>query len=179
MDLLAKNRTLIIVEGVLFLLLGILATGLPQISTLSIELIIGWLFIIGGVVQIVRAWQTWHNHGWAMLLGALVSILVGGMMLAYPIAGIISLTLLLTIFFVIDGISKIYFGFKNSGVTHSGWVIFSGILSLIIAGIIYSGWPGTAAWVLGLLVGINMIFFGASLLALGINLPKDTSDSSK
>lgn len=173
MDILQKNRTLLIVEGVIFTLLGCLAVALPGLFTLSMELLIGWLFIIGGLVQGYRSIKSIHSKGSVFsLIVALVYLAFGVYLLAYPLAGIISLTLVLTFFFIIEGISKIILGFQMRPLSQWIWFIISGLISLAMAYIIYAGWPGTAFWVIGLLVGINMIFFGLSLLFFGMNIPK-------
>lgn len=173
MEVLSKNRGLLIFEGILFILLGILAVALPGISTFSVELFIGWLLLIGGVVQAYRSIKARHAEGFVgSLLVSIMYVVFGILLLAYPLAGVISLTLLLTFFFIVEGISKIILGFQMRSNNFWGWFIFSGIISLIMAFIIFSGWPGTAFWVLGLLVGINMIFFGISLLTFATNIPK-------
>jgi uncharacterized membrane protein HdeD (DUF308 family) len=177
MEVLSKNRNLLIFEGIVFLLLGILAVALPGISTLSMELFIGWLLLIGGVVQAYRSIKARHADGFVgSLLMSLIYIVFGLLLLVYPLAGIISLTLLLTFFFIVDGISKIILGIQMRSSSSWGWFIFSGIISLAMAYIIFAGWPGTAFWVLGLLVGINMIFFGLSLLTFTAAIPKTTPE---
>jgi uncharacterized membrane protein HdeD (DUF308 family) len=87
-------------------------------------------------------------------------------LVAYPIQGIITLTILLTFFFLWDGIAKLIISFQMKHTRAFAWLLISGILSLIIAGIIYSGWPGTATWVLGLLVGVNFLMQGISYIIL-------------
>lgn len=174
MDILQKNRSLLIFEGILFTLLGILAVALPGISTISTELFIGWLFLIGGVVQGYRSLVARHSPGFVgSLLVSLMYIIFGVLLLVYPLAGVISLTLVLTFFFIVEGISKIILGFQMRPFSQWGWFILSGVIALLMAYIIYAGWPGTAFWVLGLLVGINMIFFGITLLFFAFNIPKD------
>lgn len=175
MDIFQKNRTLLIFEGVLITILGMLAVALPGISTISTELFIGWLFLIGGAVQCYRSVAARHSQGFAgSLLVSLMYVIFGILLLVYPLTGIISLTLVLTFFFIVEGISKIILGFQMRSFSQWGWFILSGIIALLMAYIIYAGWPGTALWVLGLLVGINMIFFGITLLFFAWNLPKET-----
>lgn len=174
MDAVIRNRKFFLFEGFLFLVLGALAIALPQITTLSVELIIGWLFIIGGGIQLYRTWQLESaGHRWSTFFSALLSLILGVVLIAYPILGVLSLTMLLAAYFVVDGISKLYYGFGSRDIQGYGWLILSGILSLIIAGLIWSAWPSSAAWVIGLLVGINMFFFGISLIALVWSLPKE------
>ena len=165
---LPKYRTFFFVEGIVFIILGILAMALPQVTTLAVELFIGWILLIGGLVQLVRSFTSKEIPGfWPSFIAACLSIVVGLLLIAYPIQGIISLTLLLTLFFLADGLSKLVLGFQYRSFGRAGWIIFSGIISLALAFIIWSGWPGTAVWVIGLMVGINMLFFGTSLFFLG------------
>lgn len=167
MDVIQKNRGLLTFEGIVFLLLGIAAIAFPVIFTFGFEQLIGWLLVIGGIAQGIRVYQMWGTPGnFASLVNGVLSLIVGGLLLAYPMGGVLTLTLLLTVFFLIEGVFKIAFSISFTEYLNWGWLLISGILALVMAGIIWSGWPGTALWVLGLLVGINMIFFGASLLSL-------------
>lgn len=179
MDWIQKHRGLMIFEAILFIILGGLAIALPVVSTLGTELFIGWLFTIGGVVQLYRTYKTNQTEGKVLsyLMGILY-VIFGLYLIIYPYAGVISLTLLLTFFFILDGISKIVLGFQMRSQKNYAWIILNGFISLILAYIIWSGWPATAFWALGVLVGVNMIFFGASLLALTVNIPKDGSSNS-
>lgn len=173
METIRQHRTLFLVEGFLFILLGILAIALPGVMTLGIELFIGWLFLIGGFVQGYRTIKSSEAPGfWASLIGAIVSIVVGGMLLFNPLAGMLTLTMLLILFFLIEGISKLLYGFQLRPRQGWGWLILSGVIAIAMAVILWSGWPGTAVWAIGLLVGINMIFFGSSLLTLALSIPK-------
>ncbi len=176
MDILQKNRKLLIFEGIIFTLLGCLAVALPVISTLSIEMFIGALFIFGGIFQALRSFKTQQSQGFlGSFLISLVYIVFGCLLLFYPLAGVISLTIMLMFFFIVEGISKIFLAFQMRPLKQWLWFLMSGVISLIMAFIIFSGWPGTAFWVLGLLVGINMIFFGISLFFFGLSLPKSSS----
>lgn len=173
MEWLQNNRYLLLFEGVVFTLLGFIAIALPGISTLSTELFIGWLLIFAGAVQLYRTIKSRHAPGFlGSLLISLLYIVFGILLLVFPIAGILSLTVLLTIFFIAEGIAKIILGIQLRPFRRWGWFLLNGILALIIAYIIWSGWPGTAFWVLGLLVGINMIFFGISLMFLAWGIPR-------
>ncbi len=175
MDFLSQNRTAFIVESILLIILGIIAIALPFYATLSIELIIGWVLLLGGIVQLYKSIKTIKEPGGAIsLLGAVIYICVGALMLLYPLTGILTLTLLIGAFFLLEGIAKIAISFELKPAQNWGWVLVSGIIALIMAAIILFGWPGTSLWVIGLLVGINMIFFGISLLSLVSNLPKRT-----
>lgn len=174
MEWIQQNRTLLIVEGVIFALLGFLAVALPGISTLSTELFIGWLLVFGGVFQLYRTIKAGgHASGFiGSLLTSILYLIFGILLILFPVAGIISLTVLLTLFFIAEGIAKIVLGIQLRPLNNWGWFILNGVLALIMAFIIWAGWPGTAYWVLGLLVGINMIFFGISLIFLALGTPR-------
>lgn len=165
MNELKQHRGMILFEGILFVILGILAIALPVAFTIGTELFVGWLLLIGGIFQAYRTFQARHVKGVAWnFLTALVYIILGLFFIFYPIPGILSLTALLIAFFLVEGISKAIYAFQMKPRQSWGWLLFSGIIALIMALIIWSGWPGTAFWVIGLLVGINMLFFGMSLI---------------
>lgn len=173
MDWLKNHRTLLLVEGVIIAILGFLAVALPGISTLSVELFIGWLLVFGGIVQLYKTFKHRDALGFAgSLIIAILYLVFGILLLIFPVAGVISLTILLMIFFIAEGIAKIIFGFQLRPFRQYGWFIFNGVIALIMAFIIWYGWPWTAFWVLGLLVGINMIFFGIALIFLAIGIPR-------
>jgi uncharacterized membrane protein HdeD (DUF308 family) len=173
MDFLQQNRVAFIIESILLIILGVLAIALPFYATLSIELIIAWILLLGGIVQLFKSIKTIKEPGGPIsLMGAVIYIVIGALMLLYPLKGILTLTLLIGIFFLLEGLAKIAFSFELKPAQNWGWLLVSGIIALVMAGIILFGFPGTALWVIGLLVGINMVFFGVSLLALVFNVPK-------
>lgn len=179
MSIFNSVRHIFILEGILLIILGLIAVAFPGFTTLGFELFLGWLFLISGVIQAYRAFKLRHAPGLlGSSLNAALSIILGILLLAYPISGIISLAVLLMVYFILEGIFKIIWGFqyrKRNFIQPWGWLIFSGIVSLVMAFLIWYGWPGTAFWVIGLLFGINLIFFGASLLGVGFALPKTHS----
>jgi uncharacterized membrane protein HdeD (DUF308 family) len=161
--------TLFLIEGIILVILGIAAIILPEVATLAFTLIIGWLFLISGGVGLVTTFWMRNAPGfWWALLSAVVAIAAGVVLLLWPINGVISLTLLLIAFFVIEGIATIMYAIehKNQLSGRWGWMLASGIVDLILAGIIFAGLPGTAAWALGLLVGINMLFGGTAMIGM-------------
>lgn len=174
MDILRSNRNLLLIEGIVFIAFGLLAIAAPMISTLATELFIGWLLLIGGLFQGYRTLKAWAAHGfWTSLLSSILNIVLGILLVAFPIAGMISLTLLLTFFFILQGITQIAFAFQLKAVSGWVWLLLNGIIALILAFIIYAGWPQTAFWVIGTLLGINMLFFGIALFFLYFGLSKN------
>lgn len=171
MEKLSNYRSLIYFEAVFFMLLGLAAIAIPQVFTVGFELLIGSLFLVGGIVQYIRLFQSMDAPGfWGSAFSALLNLVIGILLLFFPILGILSLTYLMIAYFIIDGLSKIYFAFQLKGFSKWGWIALSGVISLLLAGLILSGLPGTAVWTLGLLVGINMLFFGFSLFGLASSL---------
>lgn len=167
-----KNRGLYILESIIFILLGIFAIAIPGLFTYSIEILLGMLLIIAGIAQGVRALSTGRSKGYiGSLITSLISIIVGILLLAYPITGIITLTLLIASLFFVEGLVQLYIGFAMRELKGWGWMVFSGLISLFLALLIWSELPGSAAWVIGLLVGINLLIFGFSqlFLVLGAN----------
>lgn len=166
-------KVVLFFEAILFILLGLIAIAAPQIFTFGVTLLIGAIFLAAGIVQIIHLFQINESQGfWATLMSAILNLAIGALMLFFPLAGIFSLTYLLIAYFLIDGILKIYYSFNLKAYQRWGWVLFSGLLSLGLAALIYTGLPGSAVWVVGLLVGINMLFFGGSVLGLAFSLPK-------
>lgn len=173
MEWLQNNRYLMLFEGVIFTLLGLIAIALPGFTTLGTELFIGWLFIFGGAVQLYRSLKGRNALGFiGSFLISLLYLVFGFLLLIFPVAGILSLTALLIFFFLAEGIAKIILGLQYRSLRHWGLLLLNGVLALVIAYIIWSGWPGTAFWALGLLVGINMIFFGISMFFLALAIPR-------
>lgn len=163
-ETIVRNSGLFLFESILLIILGVFAVAIPQVFTLSIELLIGTLFILSGIFQGFRVLRSGYIEGfWPSFLGAILSIILGVYLLAYPVSGIIALTLLLAIFFLFQGVAQIVLGFNVKSTPGSTWVIFSGIITLVLSYLIWSGLPGTAAWVIGLLVGINLLMTGFSL----------------
>jgi uncharacterized membrane protein HdeD (DUF308 family) len=163
---------LFVVEGVLLIVLGMIAIAIPPLATLAVTILLGWVFLISGVVGLITSIMARHAPGfWWSILSAIVGILAGAVLLAMPVSGSISLTLVLIAFFLIEGVATIMYAIEHRRALSGrwGWLVVSGILDLILAGIVIVGLPGTALWAPGLLVGINMVFGGCALVAIGLH----------
>jgi uncharacterized membrane protein HdeD (DUF308 family) len=156
--------------GIALIVLGIAAISTPQLTTLATELFIGWILVIGGVVQAVNALYSrrWGGFFLALLVGVLY-LVVGLLLLSYPLRGVLALTLVLGMFFLIEGAMKITISFALSPLGNWGLVLASGIASLIIAFLILANWPSTAAWAIGLLLGLDLLFSGTSMAAVALS----------
>jgi uncharacterized membrane protein HdeD (DUF308 family) len=172
---------LFLVEGIVLFMLGFLAIVIPPLATLAVTIFLGWLFLISGIVGLFTTFWARHAPGfWWSLLSAAIGIGVGLVLLAWPVSGAVSLTLVLIIFFLIEGIASIMYALEHRQQLSGrwGWMLASGIVDLILAAMIFAGLPGTAAWALGLLVGINMIFGGSALVAMALHARTSRPDTS-
>jgi uncharacterized membrane protein HdeD (DUF308 family) len=162
---------LFLIQGLVMAVLGLLAIAAPMIATLAVEIFAGWLFLISGIVGLAGVFTAWKTPGhlW-MLVRAVLAIIVGGLLLWRPLAGILTLTLVLAAFFVAQGVTQIIVSIHHRTMLPSSWVwvLLSGIVDLVLAAIIIAGWPGTAAWVIGLLVGIKLFMSGVALVMTAI-----------
>jgi uncharacterized membrane protein HdeD (DUF308 family) len=167
-----EHWVLFLIEGIVLVVLGVLAIIIPPIATIAVTIFLGWLFLISGIVGLVTTFWARHAPGfWWSLLSAVVAIAAGVVLLGWPVPGAVSLTLLLIIFFIIEGVLSIMYALEHKKELSGrwGWMLISGIIDLILAAIIWGGLPGTAAWALGLLVGINMLFGGSAMIAMALH----------
>ena len=167
-----EHWVMFLVEGVVLVVLGATAVVLPPLATIAATIIIGWLFLVSGVVGLFTTYWMRHAPGfWWSLISAALGILVGILLLARPITGAYSLTLVLVAFFIIEGVASIMFALDHKRELSGkwGWMLVSGIVDLVLAAMIFGGLPSTAAWAIGLLVGINMILGGAALIAMALH----------
>jgi uncharacterized membrane protein HdeD (DUF308 family) len=169
---------LFLAEGIILVILGLIAIVVPQIATLAFTILIGWLFFVSGVVGLfTTAWMRRAPGFWWSLVSAIVAIAAGVVLLLWPVNGTLSLTLVLIAFFIVEGGASIFYAVEHRDQLSGRWVwmLVSGIIDIILAAIILSGLPGTAFWALGLLVGINMVFGGAALIAMALAARNPTS----
>jgi len=152
--------------GIIFIILGILALGAPYAVSMSVELVLGWILIIGGVISIISSFFSgqWGKF-FLILLSGIIFIIAGIELLAHPLAGVLTLTLFLAVFFFVEGIFKIIFSFQMKSSQNWGWILFGGIISLLLSILIWAEWPGSIG-IIGLLVGFYILFSGISMVML-------------
>ena len=172
-----KNWKILLVIGLLTLILGIIGMGMNVTMTIVSILYIGFFIILGGILHLIDAFVVdgWKNK----LLGAFIALMyliAGALMIKYPAASAAWFTLFIAVFFLFVGIFRVVIGFQlrqeNSG---WGWTVISGVAAIILGILIFIQWPVSGLWVIGLFVGIDMIFNGWSLVMLGLaakNLPE-------
>jgi uncharacterized membrane protein HdeD (DUF308 family) len=166
---------LFLAEGILLSLLGLAAIIVPPLAGLVATILLGWLFLIAGIMGFVATLRARQAPGFAWsLLSAVVAVIAGGVLLWNPLQGLITLTFVLTAFFIVDGILIIILAIAHRRELTGKWewMMVNGVVDLILAAIILSGLPGTLVWVLGLLVGIDMLFGGGTLIAMALEARK-------
>jgi uncharacterized membrane protein HdeD (DUF308 family) len=170
-----EHWVLYLVEGVVLVVLGATAVVIPPLATLAVTILFGWLFLVSGVMGLITSfWMRQAPGFWWSLLSGVLGIAVGLMLLASPLRGAVSLTLLLIVFFGIEGVASIMFALEHRRELSGqwAWMLVSGIIDLVLSVMILAGLPSTAAWAIGLLVGINMMFGGSALIAMALHARK-------
>jgi uncharacterized membrane protein HdeD (DUF308 family) len=168
------SRGWLVFLGIILIVAGIAAIGMPLVASLAVELFIGWILVVSGIMQSIYSFSSrrWGRF-FMRLLAGLLYLVAGIMLLVHPLRGILTLTLLLGILFVLEGLCKIIGSLQIRAIPNWGHLFWSGVLALIIGILIWRGWPSSAAWAIGLLVGVNTLFRGWAMIALAGVLPSD------
>jgi len=153
-----------IAAGVLLIIVGIEALGAPYFAALVAAFWVAWGFIFGGVAELISAYSSGENRLWKALLG-LLYLLTGIYILMHPGSGLLALTLVLAWVFLIKGVISIFGAFQLRPVPGWGWWMFDGVVTLLLAVLIFSGWPQNSVGIVALLVGLGLIISGANRLA--------------
>ena len=167
---LQKHWTWFFGLGIFLLLFGLVMIVLPVVGSFAIDLFIGVVLLIAGVLQVVMAFNFRNWKGF--LIKLLTGILYGGaglLLLVYPLSGVITLTLFLAAFLLIEGVLEIAFAYKLKPESHWNWVLFDGVIGILLGVLIIANWPSDSLWVLGLLFGINLVFSGVTSLVLSLS----------
>lgn len=167
-----QHWRLFLIEGIALVILGLLAIAAPAFASIAATIFFGWLLLISGGIGLIATFRARHAPGfvWA-LLSALLALAAGVLLIVSPLQGTFSLTAVLIAFLLIEGVVSIAYALEHrSGRSGRwGWVLASGVLDLVLGGILFAGLPGDAFWALGLLIGINMVFGGWSLIAMALH----------
>lgn len=168
---------LFLFEGIVLLVLGAAAIVMPGIAGLAATILLGWLFVIGGAVGLFASWAARQTagFGWA-IASALITLVAGLVLLVWPVNGILSLTLVVAAFLVMDGAASAMMAFDHRRVQSGawGWLLLSALVDILLAALIISGFPGSAEWVIGTIVGIDFLMGGAALLAAALHFRRST-----
>jgi uncharacterized membrane protein HdeD (DUF308 family) len=160
----------ILALGILWVVLGIAAIALPPLASLAVTLTIGIVLAVGGIAQIIQAFgtHTWRGLVWHAL-GGLLALATGLLIMYYPLAGMLTLTAFLGGYFLAEGIIRIIWAFQQRALANWGWTLTSGIVSLALGVLVFVAFPGASLWVIGVLVGVDLIFAGTALVMLALS----------
>jgi uncharacterized membrane protein HdeD (DUF308 family) len=158
-----------IVLSVLMIVAGVLAIIVPPVSGIAVTILVGWLLVFRGATHMVYAWHTRRSGGLLLeILLGIIYIVAGGYLLLHPMAGLASLTFVLAVYLLLEAILEFILSFQLRPLPGSGWLLFDGIITLILAIMIWRTWPTSTMWVIGTLVGISMILSGVARLMISL-----------
>jgi len=168
-----KNSGFLIFLGVMTIIFGVLAVGAPLITGITVAVMVGFLLLFMGVARIVHAFKSgqWGTGIWGTIIG-LLAVIAGLMTIFRPMVGLMSLTLFLAAYFFVDGVCEIIAAFKIKPDQGWGWLLFNGIIAVLLGAMIWRQWPVSGAWAIGILVGIHILMTGWSMIILGTGARK-------
>jgi uncharacterized membrane protein HdeD (DUF308 family) len=158
-------------EGILLVILGLAAMIVPPLASLAVTLFLGWMFLISGIAGLALTFWARQMPGfWWSLLSAVLAVIAGIVLLAQPVEGTLTLTIVVGAYFLAEGVATIMYALEHRRELSQrwSWMLVAGLMDLLIAAVIIAGLPGSALWAVGLLVGINLLFGGASLIGVAL-----------
>ncbi|MGA2019477.1 MAG: DUF308 domain-containing protein [Candidatus Sulfotelmatobacter sp.] len=180
METVRKASTVSVLWGVLLIVFGMVAIGLPLLAAVAVSALVAWLIVLAGVVHLMLAFRA-HGAGsriWKALVG-IAYLCFGGYLIVRPLLGVASLTLVLASLFLVEGILDIVLYVKMRSIGGSAWVLIDGIVTLLLGLLIYMQWPSSSLWAIGTLVGISMIFSGAARVMMSLVVHQGADDVSR
>jgi uncharacterized membrane protein HdeD (DUF308 family) len=158
-------------EGILLVILGLAAMIVPPLASLAVTIFLGWMFLISGVAGLALTYWARHMPGfWWSLISAALAVGAGIVLLARPIQGTLTLTIVVGAYFLAEGVTSIMYALQHRRELSErwSWLLAAGLMDIVIAAIIIAGLPGSALWAVGLLAGINLLFGGAALIGMAL-----------
>jgi uncharacterized membrane protein HdeD (DUF308 family) len=158
-------------EGILLAVLGLAAMIVPPLASLAITIFLGWMFLISGIGGlIVTFWARQLPGFWWSLISAVLAIGAGIVLLARPVQGVLTLTIVVGAYFLAEGVATIMYALEHRRELSGrwSWLLVAGLMDILIAFFIIAGLPGSAEWAIGLLVGVNLLFGGATLIGMAL-----------
>jgi uncharacterized membrane protein HdeD (DUF308 family) len=158
-------------EGILLAVLGLAAMIVPPLASLAVTIFLGWMFLVTGVAGLVMTYWARAMPGfWWSLISAALAVLAGAILLARPMQGVLTLTIVVGAYFVAEGVATIMYALEHRRELSGrwSWLLVAGLMDILIAFFIIAGLPGSAEWAIGLLVGINLLFGGATLIGMAL-----------
>jgi uncharacterized membrane protein HdeD (DUF308 family) len=171
-----KAATWSVVVSVLMIGAGVLAIGLPLVAGVAVATVLGWMLVLGGILHVALAWRnhTARSVVWEILLGLAYGA-IGFYILARPLASLASLTLIVAAYLLVEAVIEFVMWLQVRGAPGTIWLLFDGVVTLVLACMIWSTWPSSATWVIGTLVGISIFFSGISRLVLSLAVRRVTA----
>jgi uncharacterized membrane protein HdeD (DUF308 family) len=160
-----------LIEGIVLVVLGLAAMIVPPLASLAVTIFLGWMFLISGVVGLAMTFWARQMPGfWWSLISAALAVVAGLILLARPVQGTLTLTIVVGAYFLAEGVATIMYALEHRRELSQRWqwLLVAGIMDLLIAAVIITGLPGSALWAVGLLVGINLLFGGATLIGVAL-----------
>ncbi len=160
-----------LIEGIVLVVLGLAAMIVPPLASLAVTIFLGWMFLISGIAGlVVTFWARQMPGFWWSLFSAALAVLAGLVLLARPVQGILTLTIVVGAYFLAEGVATIMYALEHRRELSErwSWLLAAGLMDILIAFLIISGLPGSAEWAIGLLVGINLVLGGASLVGMAL-----------
>jgi uncharacterized membrane protein HdeD (DUF308 family) len=158
-------------EGIVLAVLGFAAMIVPPLASLAVTIFLGWMFLISGIAGlIVTFWAREMPGFWWSLISAALAVLAGLVLLARPAQGVLTLTIVVGAYFLAEGVTTIMYALEHRRELSErwSWLLVAGLVDILISFLIITGLPGSAEWAIGLLVGINLVFGGASLIGMAL-----------
>jgi uncharacterized membrane protein HdeD (DUF308 family) len=155
--------------SVLMIVVGLLAMAVPAVAGIAVTAFVGWLLVISGIAHLVFSWRSGTAGAviWELLLGLAYGA-IGFYLVTRPVVGLASLTLALAIYLFVEAVLEFALSYQLRSHSGSGWLLFDGIVTLILSAMIWMTWPASTVWVVGTLVGVSMLFSGISRLMLSL-----------
>lgn len=160
-----------LIEGIVLAILGLAAIIVPSLASLAVTIYLGWMFLIMGIVGLVMTfWARGMPGFWWSLISAVLAIAAGAILLARPMQGVLTLTIVVGVYFLAEGVATIMYALEHRRELSGrwSWLVVSGVVDIIISGLIITGLPSSAEWAIGLLVGINLLFGGVSMIGMAL-----------
>jgi uncharacterized membrane protein HdeD (DUF308 family) len=175
----SKKFNTSLLTSVALIIFGIVAIILPAVSTIVVETWISVILAIAGITKLIYAFQSRQEGGfvWKLLLSVLY-IGTGVYLFIYPLAGVLTLTLLLGSFLLTEGVFELFLAFRLRPQKNWAWTLANGIITLVLGGLVWFQWPSNAPWLIGTLVGVSILFTGVSRLMLSLKPPATLDQSS-
>ena len=173
-----RSRTLFVGGGILVALLGLAAVVSPFVTGIAITFVLGVVLLVGAVGHLVAAFsgRGWTGFAFQVLLAILYAV-AGIALFVEPVVGLVTLTLLLVAYLLVEGVVEVVQGFRVRPARGWGWLVASGAVSVVLAVLLFAGFPATAAWAVGLLVGLGLLTTGISMVVVGLSGGREAGEA--